>query len=155
MPTMIESRLAELGIELPAAAAPAANYVPYVRSGNQVIISGQLPMQDGEVAVTGKLGADVDLATGQAAARLCAINILAQLRNALDGNFSRVVRCVRLGGFVACTPDFTDQPKVINGASDLMVGVLGDAGRHARVAVGAPVLPLNAAVEIDAIFEVA
>lgn len=155
MPTMIESRLAELGIELPAAAAPAANYVPYVRSGNQVIISGQLPMQDGKVAVTGKLGAEVDLATGQAAARLCAINILAQLRNALDGNFSRVVRCVRLGGFVACTPDFTDQPKVINGASDLMVGVLGDAGRHARVAVGAPVLPLNAAVEIDAIFEVA
>ncbi|MFO1036473.1 MAG: RidA family protein [Geminicoccaceae bacterium] len=155
MPTMIESRLAELGIELPAAAAPAANYVPYVRSGTQVIISGQLPMQDGKVAVTGKLGAEVDLATGQAAARLCAINILAQLRNALDGNFNRVVRCVRLGGFVACTPDFTDQPKVINGASDLMVGVLGDAGRHARVAVGAPVLPLNAAVEIDAIFEVA
>jgi enamine deaminase RidA (YjgF/YER057c/UK114 family) len=155
MPTMIESRLTELGIELPAAAAPAANYVPYVRSGTQLFISGQLPMQDGKVAVTGKLGAEVDLDTGQQAARLCAINILAQLRNALDGDFSRVVRCVRLGGFVACVPAFTDQPKVINGASDLMVGVLGEAGRHARAAVGAPALPLDAAVEIDAIFEVA
>jgi enamine deaminase RidA (YjgF/YER057c/UK114 family) len=151
----IARRLAEFGIELPAPAAPAANYVPYVRSGALLFIAGQLPMQAGKVAVLGKLGADVSIEDGQHAARLCAINLLAQARAALDGDLDRVVRCVRLGGFVACGADFTQHPAVINGASDLMVGVLGDAGRHARFAVGAPSLPFGAAVEVDATFEVA
>lgn len=151
----IARRLAELGIELPAPAAPAANYVPFVRSGGLLFIAGQLPMQSGKVAVLGKLGADVSIEEGQRAARLCAINLLAQARAALDGDLDRVVRCVRLGGFVACGAEFTQHPAVINGASDLMVEVLGDAGRHARFAVGAPSLPFGAAVEVDATFEVA
>lgn len=150
----IEDRLAELGVTLPETAPPAGNYVPYTLTGNLLIISGQLPIRDGKLAYTGKLGRDLSLEDGQAAARLCAINILAQTKAAL-GDLGRVRRCLRLGGFVACAPDFADQPKVINGASDLMVEALGDLGRHARFAVGNPALPMNAAVEVDAMFEVA
>lgn len=151
----VAERLRALGIELPSPAAPAANYVPFVRTGNLLIISGQLPMEGGKIAVLGKLGATVSLEDGVRAARLCGINLLAQARMALDGDLDRVVRCVKLGGFVACATDFLDHPKVVNGASNLMVDVLGDAGRHARFAVGAPVLPFDAAVEVEAMFEVA
>ncbi len=154
MTSRVEARLAELGLTLPAAAAPVANYVPWVLSGSLLFVSGQLPMRDGRVAVTGKLGAGLDIAQGQEAARLCALMILAQARSA-TGDLDRIVRCVELGGFVACTPDFTDHPRVVNGASDLMVKVLGDAGRHSRFAVGVPSLPLDAAVEIRATFEIA
>ena len=150
----IDNKLHGLGIDLPQAAAPAANYVPWVISGNQVFISGQLPMEAGKIAVAGRLGDDVYLEDGQRAARLCAINILAQAKAAL-GNLDRVTRIVRLGGFVASADSFTDQPKVVNGASDLMVEVFGDAGRHARAAVGVNALPLGVAVEIDAIIEFA
>lgn len=150
----IDSQLQTLGITLPAAAAPAANYVPFVMTGNLLIISGQLPMEAGKLAVTGRLGGGVSLEQGQQAARLCAINIIAQAKAALS-DLDRVTRIIRLGGFVACTDDFTDQPQVINGASNLMVEVFGDAGRHARAAVGVNVLPLGAAVEVDAIIEFA
>ncbi|MGE5546808.1 MAG: RidA family protein [Solirubrobacterales bacterium] len=150
----IDARLKELGLELPPAAPAVANYVPFVVSGNLVFVSGQLPMEAGKPAVLGRLGADVALDDGVRAGRLCALNLLAQARAACGGDLDRVRRVVRLTGFVASTPDFIDQPKVVNGASDLMVEVLGDAGRHARVAVGATSLPLNAAVEIDGIFEI-
>jgi enamine deaminase RidA (YjgF/YER057c/UK114 family) len=150
----IEANLKDLGITLPRAAAPAANYVPWVISGNLLFVAGQLPMEAGQIAVTGTLGAGVTLEVGQRAARLCAVNIIAQARAAL-GNLDRVKRIVRLGGFVASANGFTDQSKVVNGASDLMVAVFGDAGRHARAAVGVNVLPLGAAVEIDAIIEFA
>jgi enamine deaminase RidA (YjgF/YER057c/UK114 family) len=149
-----EDRLAALGITLPAAAAPAANYVPARRTGSLVYISGQVPTADGKDQFVGKLGRDVSVEDGQKAARLCAINILAQLRTALGGSLDNVVCCVRLGGFVNAIPEFGEQPKVINGASDLMVAVFGDAGRHARAAVGCASLPRNVAVEVDAIFEV-
>ncbi|MFT5538794.1 MAG: enamine deaminase RidA (YjgF/YER057c/UK114 family) [Alphaproteobacteria bacterium] len=149
-----DSQLQTLGITLPQAAAPAANYVPFVISGNLLVISGQLPMDAGKLAVTGRLGAGVTLEQGQQAAKLCAINILAQAKAAL-GDLDRVTRIVRLGGFVASAQDFTDQPQVINGASNLMVEVFGDLGRHARAAVGVNVLPLGAAVEVDAIIEFA
>jgi len=151
----VESRLAELGLELPTPAAAVANYLPYVTSGTLVYVSGQLPLVEGKVTVIGHLGASVSLEAGQSAARQCAINLLAQARAAAGGDLDRIKRVVRLGGFVASTPDFTDQPKVINSASDLMVAVLGDAGRHSRAAVGVASLPLNAAVEIEAIFELA
>ncbi|EPY02759.1 RidA family protein [Magnetospirillum fulvum] len=151
----VDSRLAELGLVLPTPAASVANYLPYVISGSLVFVSGQLPLVDGKVTVTGRLGADVSLEDGQKAARQCAINLLAQARAAAGGDLDRVIRLVRLGGFVASTPDFTDQPKIVNGASDLMVEVLGDAGRHSRAAVGVASLPLNAAVEIEAVFELA
>ncbi len=151
--TSIDQRLRELGIELPVPAAPAGSYVPFRRSGNLLVVSGQLPMEGGKVRHTGKLGAGVSLEEGQAAARLCAVNILAQACAACDGQLERVAACLRLGGFVACAPDFTDQPRVINGASDLMVAVFGEAGRHARAAVGVPSLPLDAAVEVEAMFE--
>lgn len=149
----IETRLNILGIALPAAPPPAANYVPFVVTGNFVHISGQIS-QDANGLIKGRLGETMDVAAGTAAARACAISILAQLKAAVAGDWSRVVRAVKLGGFVNSTPDFTDQPKVINGASDLLVEVLGDAGRHARAAVSAPSLPLGVAVEIDAIFEI-
>jgi enamine deaminase RidA (YjgF/YER057c/UK114 family) len=149
-----EDRLAALGITLPAAVAPAANYVPARRTGPYVYISGQVPTADGKDQFVGKLGRDVSIEDGQKAARLCAINILAQLRATLGGSLDSVVGCVRLGGFVNSIPEFGDQPKVINGASDLMVEVFGDAGRHARAAVGCAALPRNVAVEVDAIFEV-
>jgi len=150
----IDARLAELGISLPEPVAPVANYVPFARTGDQVFISGQVSMgPDG--LVTGTLGENMDLAGGQAAARLCGINIIAQMKAACDGDLERVKRVVRLGGFVAAKPGFTDIPQVVNGCSDLMVEVFGDAGRHARAAVSCPVLPLGAAVEVDAVFEIA
>jgi enamine deaminase RidA (YjgF/YER057c/UK114 family) len=150
----IDARLAELGVTLPDAPAPAANYVPYVRTGNQVYISGQIS-RNGATLLTGKLGHDLDVAAGAAAAQSCAVAILAQVKAACGGDWSRFVRMVKLGGFVNSTADFTDQPRVINGASDFLVAVLGDAGHHARSAVSAPSLPLGVAVEIDAVFEIA
>lgn len=151
----IEDRLRERGLDLPPAPPPAANYVPYVISGDWVLISGQLPMQGGGVAVTGQLGRDVAIEDGQAAARLCALNLLAQAKAACGGDLGRLGRCLKLGGFVSCAPEFADHPKVINGASDLIAEVMGEAGRHARFAVGCASLPLNAAVEVEAIFELA
>ena len=151
----IVARLKDMGISLPEAAAPAANYVPYVISGNLLYISGQLPLESGKIAVSGHLGKNVDVATGQRAAELCAINILAQANAALGGNLGRIKRVIKLNGFVASTPDFVEQHLVINGASNLIAGVLGEAGKHARAAVGMAALPMNAAVEIDAIMEVA
>ena len=150
-----EARLAQLGIELPKAVAPAANYVPARRSGSLIYIAGQVPSADGKDQYVGKVGKDLSIEEAQKAARLCAINILAQLRAALDGSLDRVAGCVRLGGFVNAVPEFGDHPKVINGASDLMVEVFGEAGRHARAAVGCNSLPRNVAVEVDAIFEIA
>ena len=155
MSDAIEGRLQELGIVLPQAAAPAANYVPYVISGNLLYLSGQLPMENGKIGVTGHLGKDVDVAGGQRAAELCAINILAQAKAALGGDLGRIKRLIKLNGFVASTPDFVEQHLVINGASNLLANILGEAGKHARAAVGMAALPLNAAVEIDAILEIA
>ncbi|MCT4554480.1 MAG: RidA family protein [Pelagimonas sp.] len=153
MSNAIETRLAELGLELPDAPAPAANYVPFVQTGNMVHVSGQISMKDGAL-ICGKLGADLDVEAGAAAAQTCALSLLAQARAACGGDLSRIKRVVKLVGFVNSTADFTDQPKVINGASDLMVAVLGDAGRHARSAVSAASLPLGVAVEIEGLFEV-
>jgi len=155
MPAMthpIDARLADLGLTLPDAPAPAANYVPFVHSGNLLFVSGQIS-QGADGLVTGKLGAGLSTAEGAEAARLCALSLLAQARAACGGDWSRLVRVVKLTGFVNSAPDFTDQPLVINGASDLMVEVLGDAGQHARAAVGAAGLPKGVAVEIEAIFE--
>ena len=149
----IDARLKQLGIELPDISPPAANYVPYVISGNLVFVSGQITMWNGELKHVGTVGDDISLDDGYRAARLCGLNLLAQARAALGGDLDRIRQVVKLGGFVNCTPDFTDQPKVVNGASDLMVEVLGDAGRHARFAVGAPSLPLGIAVEVDGVFE--
>ncbi len=150
----IDNRLAEIGIELPEAAAPVANYVGFVVSGKHVYISGQVTVEGGAFKHIGKVGQDIDVEEGARAARLCAINILSQLKAACGGDLDRVVRCVKLGGFVNAVPDFTDHPKVINGASDLMVEVFGDKGRHARFAMGAGSLPLGVAVEVDALFEI-
>ena len=147
----IEARIAELGIILPAPAAPVAAYVPAVEAHGLLHISGQLPFREDGTIVTGRLGQDVDLAQGVEAARRCGIMLIAQIKAALGGDLSRVERIVKLGAFIASTADFTDQPKVANGASELMQAVFGEAGRHARSAVGVPVLPLGAAVEIDAI----
>jgi enamine deaminase RidA (YjgF/YER057c/UK114 family) len=149
----IQDRLAALGLALPNPSAPAANYVPWIQSGNLVVISGQIPFLNGEKAHIGKLGADFSLEQGKAAAKACALNILAQIHNAAGGNWSRVARCIRLGGFVNATADFTEHPAVLNGASDLIVAVLGDAGKHARAAVGVSSLPFGVAVEIEATFE--
>lgn len=155
MSDQIAAKLKEMGITLPQAAAPAANYVPYVISGGLLYISGQLPMEGGKVAVTGHLGKNIDVAAGQRAAELCAINILAQASAALGGDLSRIKRVIKLNGFVASAPEFVEQHLVINGASNLIANVLGDAGKHARAAVGMAALPFNAAVEIDAILEIA
>ncbi len=149
---VIEKRLAELGIILPAVAAPLAAYAPSVTVGNMVYISGQLPREDGAIKITGLVGKDIDLAAAQKAARLCAINIIAVLKDACSGDLDRVARCVKLGGFVASATGFYDQPKVINGASELMQETWGEAGRHSRFAVGVSALPLDAAVEVEAIF---
>ena len=149
----IETRLAELGVTLPDASAPAANYVPFVRDGNTLYISGQISSDENGL-IRGKLGADMDVDAGAAAARRCAISLLAQVRAACDGDLGRLVRVIKLTGFVNSTADFTDQPKVINGASDFLVEALGDAGRHARSAVSAVSLPLGVAVEIDGIFQI-
>ncbi len=153
MTDAIETRLNELGITLPETPAAVANYLPVARTGDLLFVSGQLPMADGKVIWAGRLGEALDIDQGRQAARLCAINMLAQLRAALDGELDRVARVVRLGGFVASADDFTGQPQVINGASDLMVEVFGEAGRHARAAVGVNVLPLGAAVELEGLFE--
>ena len=150
----IEGRLMELGIELPAAVAPIANYVPFVRTGSLLIISGQLPLDNGKLAdhYKGKLGKDVFNEAGQRAARLAAINVLAQAQVAL-GDLDRVRRVVRLGGFINATPGFTALAAVMNGASDLMVQVFGDHGRHARTTIGVAELPMDASVEVEAMFE--
>ena len=153
MSGVIEAKLAELGVSLPDAPAPAANYVPYVQVGDTVYVSGQISNgPDG--LITGKLGADMSPEDGAAAARSCAISLLAQVRAACDGDLDRLVRVVKLTGFVNSTADFTDQPKVINGASDFLVEALGDVGRHARSAVSAASLPLGVAVEIEGIFQI-
>jgi len=155
MTGQIEARLQQLAITLPEAPAPAANYVPWVVTGNLVFLSGQVPFVDGKLAHVGKLGQDLTLEQGQAAARAVGLNIIAQAKAACGGDLDRVRRCVKLGAFVNSTPEFDQQPAVINGASDLMVEVFGDAGRHARFAVGAVCLPFNVSVEIDAVFEIA
>jgi len=150
----IEARLKELGIELPNASSPAANYVPFVRTGALLFLAGQVCQWNGERRFIGKLGRQFDVPQGQEAARLCGLNLIAQIRAALDGDLDRVVRVVRLGGFVNSADDFLEQPQVVNGASNLMVELFGDAGRHARTAVGVNVLPFDVAVEVEAIVEV-
>ena len=150
----VEARLKELGIDLPQPVAPVANYVPFVVSGSIVSISGQIPMGKEGLAFQGKTGADVSIDDACAAARLCGLNLIAQMKAACDGDLERVVRVVKLGGFVNCVDGFGDQPKVINAASDLMVEVFGDKGRHSRSAVGTNALPLNVPVEIDALVEI-
>ena len=150
----VEKKLASLGISLPAPATPIANYVPFVRSGNMLVVSGQLCFgADGNLAARGQLGGGVSMDDGQKAARACAVNLLAQLRAAL-GDLDKVTRVVRLGGFINSAPGFADGPKVMNGASDLMVEVFGEKGRHARSTVGVAALPANAAVEVEGQFEV-
>jgi len=150
----IDARLKELGITLPDAPMPAANYVPFTRSGNLIFVSGQIPMEGGKTQFIGKLGREFKIEDGQKAARLCALNVIAQVRAALGGDLDKVKHCLRVGGFVNSTPDFTDQPQVINGASDVIVQIFGDAGRHARAAVSAGSLPRGVAAEVEAIFEV-
>jgi len=153
MPGVIDTRLKELGIELPDAPAPAANYVPTVRTGNLLFVSGQVSKDEGGLIV-GKLGAGFSIEDAQRAARVCALNLIAQARAACDGDLDRVVRVVKLVGFVNATSDFEQHPQVINGASDLMVEVFGEKGRHARSAVGSSSLPFQIAVEVEAIFEI-
>ncbi|BCH32701.1 hypothetical protein MesoLjLc_46310 [Mesorhizobium sp. L-8-10] len=152
MAQTIETRLADLGVTLPAAAAPAANYVPFMRSGNLLLTAGQLPFKDGKLSSTGLLGRDVDVEAGKEAAKYCAINVLAQAKAAL-GDLEKIRRVVKITVFVASTPDFVEQHLVANGASDFLVAALGDHGKHARSAVGTAALPLNAPVEIEAIIE--
>ena len=153
--SQVEDRLRALGIALPAPPAPVASYVPFTLHGGQVFISGQIPLLDGALKYVGKLGADLSLEQGQAAAQLCAINVIAQLRAACGGNLDRVTACLRLGVFVNTAPDYTKHPEVANGASDLIAAVFGDAGRHARAAVGVASLPRGVAVEVDAVFAIA
>jgi enamine deaminase RidA (YjgF/YER057c/UK114 family) len=152
--TEIETRLQQIDLALPQAAPPAANYVPYTISGNTLYIAGQIPFLNGERAHIGRLGENMGIEAGQKAARACALNILAQALAAVNGDESRILRCLKLGGFVSCTPEFDQMPAVVNGASDLIAHVLGERGKHARFAVGAPNLPFGVAVEIDAIFEI-
>jgi len=149
----IEARLKALDLVIPEAKAAIGSYVPYLHLNGQLFVSGQLPLKDGAIAVAGKLGADVELSQGQEAARMCAINILAQAKAALR-DLDRIVQLLRLNGFVSATPGFADHPKVLNAASELMVEILGNKGLHTRIAIGCASLPLNAAVEIDAIFAV-
>jgi enamine deaminase RidA (YjgF/YER057c/UK114 family) len=151
----IDERLKGLGIDLPTPPKPVANYVPFVRTGNLVFISGQVTMSHGELRHVGKVGKEISVDDAKKAARLCGVNILTNLKAALDDDLDKVVRCVKLVGFVNAVETFTQQPEVINGCSDLMVEVFGDKGRHARSAVGAGSLPRNVAVEVEAIFEVA
>jgi enamine deaminase RidA (YjgF/YER057c/UK114 family) len=151
---MIDEKLAELGLELPAVSAPAASYVGFKTAGNLLIISGQLPLKNGKPMLTGKLGDGVAIDDAYIAARQCALNVLAQARVAVGGDWSRIVQVVRLGGFVACTPSFTEAPKVVNGASDLMVQLFGPAGTHARAAIGVASLPADVSVEVEAMFEI-
>jgi enamine deaminase RidA (YjgF/YER057c/UK114 family) len=154
MAGMVEKKLADLGIVLPKPTAPVANYVPYARTGNLLVMAGQLCFgADGKLVATGKLGANVSVEDGQKAARACAINLLSQAKVAL-GDLDKIAKVVRLGGFISSVPNFLDGPKVMNGASDLMVEVFGDRGKHARTTVGVSVLPADAAVEVEALFEV-
>lgn len=155
MSNAIETQLASMGITLPASVLPAANYVPYMVSGNLVSISGQLPMKDGKPQDIGKVGRELTIEQAQGTARLCGINILSHLKAACGGDLSRVKKCVRLGVFVNSTEDFVDQPKVANGVSDMMVAIFGDAGKHSRAAVGVAQLPFGVAVEVEALFEIA
>ena len=155
MPGKIDQRLVELKLELPNPASPIANYIPAVRSGNLLFLSGQICQWNGERRFIGKLGAEISLEQGREAAKLCGLNLLAQAKRALDGDLDRIVRVVRLGGFVNSAPDFSEGPKVLNGASDLMVQVFGDKGRHARTTVGVASLPADASVEVEGLFEVA
>jgi len=150
----IEDRLKELGIELPEPSKPGANYVPSVRTGNLIFLTGQLSQWNGERRFIGKLGREFGVEEGQQAARLCALNLVAQLQAALEGDLDRVVRCVRIAGYVNSVPDFVAQSQVINGASDLFVEVFEDAGRHTRMALGVSALPYGVAVEVEAVFEV-
>ncbi|MBK1662361.1 RidA family protein [Paracraurococcus ruber] len=150
----IEAKLAELGIVLPAPAAPVANYIPFTISGSLVVVSGQIPLKEGRIAYTGKVGAGVSMEDGQAAARLCFVNLVAQVKAACGGDLDRVRRVLRLGGFIAAPPDFTQHAVVMNGASDLAVALFGDAGRHARTTIGVPSLPGDAAVEVEGMFEI-
>lgn len=154
MTDSIDARLAARGIILPEAAAPAANYIPYVITGSLLFISGQLPFENGALNIKGLLGRDVDVATAQKAAEFCAINLLSQAKAALGGDLERIVRVVKLTGYIASDPAFTDQHVVMNGCSNLFAEILGERGKHARAAVGMASLPLNAAVEVDAIIEI-
>ncbi len=151
---LIDDRLRSLGIELPMPSSPGANYVPFVRTGSLVFLTGQLSQWNGERRFIGKLGREFEIEQGRQAARLCALNLLSHLRAALDGDLDRVVRCVRIAGFVNSVPEFTSQSQVLNGASDVFVEVFGDAGRHSRMAVGVAALPYDVAVEVEAVFEV-
>jgi len=153
MSDTIQSRLADLGISIPQATVPVANYVTAAKNGNQLFISGQLPLVDGKLVATGKVGATVDATKAQKAAKTCAINILAQAQATL-GDLSRIKRVVKITAFVAASPDFTDIPQVANGASDLLVNVLGEAGKHTRSAVGVTALPMDATIEVEAILEI-
>ena len=154
MPRPLEDRLKELGLELPPVTPPAFTYIPFVRTGNLVFISGQVPQWKGERHFIGKLGREFEVEQGRDAARLCALNVVAQLNTAIDGDMDRVVQFVNVRGFVNSTPDFLNHPQVINGASDLFVEIFGDAGRHSRTALGVVALPSDVAVEVDAIVEV-
>ncbi|HUP93534.1 MAG TPA: RidA family protein [Burkholderiales bacterium] len=153
MASKIEQRLTELGITLPPPGAPGGNYVPFVVVGDLAFMAGQVAREAGKMKYVGKVGRDLSIEQGHAAARLCAVNLLAQLKAACGGDLERVERCVRLGGFVNSPPDFFDHPKVVNGASDLMVEVFGERGQHARTAVGVAALPLDSAVEVEAVFQ--
>ena len=154
MASKVETRLNEMGITVPDAPAPAANYVPYVVTGNLVFVSGQVPFVDGKLTATGTVGKDATPEEAVEQARICAINLIAQVKVACGGDLDRVTRVVKLGAFVASADDFNGQPAIVNGASDLMVEAFGDAGRHARFAVGTNALPLNCLVEIDGVFEI-
>lgn len=154
MTGQVEARLKELGVSIPTPAVPVANYVGFVQAGNLVFVSGQVTLKDGKIEYIGKVGQEFTVEQGKEAAKLCAINIVAQLKAATGGDLDRVKRIVKLGGFVNSTPDFAQQPEVINGASDFMVAVFGDKGRHARAAVSAGALPRGVAVEIDCVAEV-
>ena len=154
MPGTVEKKLSELGIVLTAPAAPVANYVPFVRTGNLLMVSGQICLDAGKLVAKGQLGAGVSVEDGQRAARACAVNLLTQVKSAL-GDLDKVLRVVRLGGFVNAAPGFVDGPKVMNGASDLMVAVFGEKGKHARTTFGVSALPLDAAIEVEGLFEVA
>ena len=153
MASSIEKKLADLGITLPPPGAPGGNYVPFVVVGDLAFMAGQVAREAGQMKYTGKVGRDLSIEQGQQAARLCAVNLLAQLKAACGGDLDRVERCVRLGGFVNSPPDFFDHPKVVNGASDLMVEVMGERGQHARTAVCVSALPLDSAVEVEAVFQ--
>lgn len=150
----IDAKLKELGLELPEAATPAANYVPFIISGNLLSVSGQLCVWNGEIKYAGKLGKDFQVKDGQEAAKICALNIISHAKVACGGNLDKIKKCVRLGVFVNSTPDFTDQPAVANGASDLIVSIFAEKGKHSRAAVGVAQLPRNVAVEIEALFEI-